>query len=290
MFYTYTTVKLLVQATKEKNASQHIEGHGDSLLNISELLVRVTWGWNEGIRALKGFSNKWLRIDIDQELQDALLRSQPYFDALEESSARLVKAGTSWEIFFAFCKWSKDVLYLAFFLMVELLHSFLLIAISIIDLILDLLLDAEKRHECYTLFAQLVRWLHSQYFEGGSVLTKSIFAALKKIAPHIIAYIGRPYTYVIQAMAFILKRLARMADQQSGDSSNGNSSSSSLYRRISGVSTSDFTNPPAPLRVSAKLARKMLLKFRALALTLWEPIVTNVLLSDKNKPEQRAKL
>lgn len=287
VFYAYTTVKLLVQATKEKNASAHIEGHSQSLLSISELLVRVTWGWNESIRALKGFSNKWLRIDIDQELQDALLRSQPYFDALEASSERLIKANTSWEVFFAFCTWSKDVVTFAFFLLVELLHAFLLVAVAIIDLILDLLLDAEKRHECYTLFIQLIRWLHSQYFESGSVLTKTIFAAIKRIAPHLLAYVGRPYSYVIQAMAFILKGLARMADEQSGY---GSLSQNSFISRITGASSSSLITPPAPLRVSAKVARKLLLKFRALALTLWEPIVTNVLLGDKNKNTAKAKL
>lgn len=290
VFYAYTTVKLLVQASKEKNASAHIEGHSESLLSISELLVRVTWGWNESIRALKGCSNKWLRIDIDQELQDALLRSQPYFDALEASSERLIKANTSWEVFFAFCTWSKDVVTFAFFLLVELLHSFLLVAVAIIDLILDLLLDAEKRHECYTLFIQLIRWLHSQYFESGSILTKTIFAAIKKIAPHLLAYVGRPYTYVIQAMAFILKRLARMADEQSATSYGSSLSQNSFISRIAGASSSALATPPAPLRVSAKVARKLLLKFRALALTLWEPIVTNVLLNDKNKPAAKAKL
>lgn len=287
MFYAYTTVKLLVQATKEKNASTHIDGHGENLLTISELLLRVTWGWNESIRALKGFSNKWLRIDIDEEIQDALLRSQPLFDALEESSERLIKANSSWEVFFTFCVWAKDVAVFAFFLLIELLHSFLLVAVAILDLIIDLVLDAEKRHECYTLFIQLIRWLHTQYFQNGSVLSKSIFAALKKIAPHLLAYIGRPYSYVIQAMAFILKRLARLAEE---DASGNGILSNSFVGRLVGTSSSGTLETPIPLRVSAKVARKLLLKFRRLALGLWEPIVTNVLLSDKNKAEAKAKL
>lgn len=269
-----------MQASREKHASAHIDEQGAKMVKLSELLLSVTWGWNEGIRAIQGFSNKWLRIDLDQEVQDAFLRCQPYFDALEESSARLLKVTSSWDVFLTFCKWMRDFVLFAFFVLVELLHAFLLVAVAIFDLLLDLTLDPSKRKECYTLFLQLLRWLHKQYFEGGSVLTRSIFAALKKVAPHIIAYFGRPYTYVIQAMAFVIKRLAKMASDQEA-------SASRFGFGFSGSATSSLSDAPAPLRVSAKAARKLVLAFRKVALGLWEPLVTNVILNDKNDKSEK---
>jgi hypothetical protein len=266
VFYAYTTVKLLVQATKEKHQSEHIDKQAQSLLSISEMMVKVMWGWNESIRSLKGFSSKWLKIDVDEEIQDMLLRAQPLLESLESSTSRLLNASSSWEIFMAFCIWSKDVCMFALFVVIEMLHSILLLAVSVIDLILDLLINPEKRKECYTYFIEFIKWLHTQYFEAGSVLTKSIFSAIKKITPHILVYFGRPYTYVIQAMAFIVKRLARIVSENNEDTL------------------------PRPLRLSAKATRKLVLKFRALAFNLWKPLVTNVFLNEKENKIPRAKL
>jgi hypothetical protein len=265
VFYAYTTVKLLVLATKEKSDNKHIDKHGRSLLGISELLVKVTWGWNEGIRGLKGFSRTWLKIDVDEEIQDSLLRAQPLLDAMEASTSRLLHASSSWEIFISFCIWAKDVCIFIFFVVVEILHAFLHLAVSILDLILDLLLDSEKRKETYTLLIDFLKWLHTRYFEAGSVLTKSVFSALKKIAPHFLVYLGGPYAYLIQAIAVIIKRLAKIAADNNEESL------------------------PKPLRLSAKAARKILLQFRSLAFAIWKPLVTNMF-SEKEVLTPLAKL
>lgn len=266
VFYTYTTVKLLIQATKEKRDNKHMDEKGKSLLSISELMVKVVWGWNESVRALKGFSTKWLDIDVDVELQDALLRAQPLLSNLENSTDRLLTASSSWDVFISFCTWTKDVIVFALFVVIEVLHAFLLLAVSVFDFILDLLTDPLKRKEGYSLLINFLKWLHTQYFEAGSVLTKSIFSAMKKIAPHILVYFGRPYSYIIQAMAIIIKRLAKIAAENNEDTL------------------------PKPLRLSAKAARKLILKFKSLAFSLWKPLVTNLFINEKNTAAPYAKL
>lgn len=229
------------------------------ILSLSDLVMNAVWGWNASLREIKGFSSKWLQYDIDQELQDALLRVKPVLETLEDSSSRLVQSSSSWEVFVNFCVWLKDVCVFFVLVVVEMLHAVLLFAVSVVDVIIDLVTDPSKRKEAGAVFVNFVRWLHAQYFQNGSILSKTLLSAIFKIAPHILAYFFRPWSYVIQVMYYLMKKLLRMAEENDDEMNSA-------------------------LRVSAVALRKLLLRFRRVAWSLWRPLFTNAILNDKIVP------